>query len=65
MKKLTANLLATVIHCVGQQHIRVHKWLNQLEQENINAWKRNILWLVRLYAKVFPYNGEEDNETNQ
>lgn len=60
VKKFVANLLATIIHFVGWKHIRVNKWLNQLEQENINVWKRNILWLVKLYAKVLPYNKEKD-----
>lgn len=56
-----AKLVNKLIHLLSVHHIWVKNTLNKLEDKNLNAWKRNTLFLVRIYAKMVSYSNDKVN----
>lgn len=62
VRKRIAGFLARIIHWGNQTHIKIHKTLELLEEGNLTVWKFMGLLMIRLYAWVFPRNGDNDND---
>jgi len=59
-----ADRLAVIIHLHGRFHAWAHCRIKRLEAGNVVWWKRGGLWLITLYVKWLPLNGEaNENET--
>ncbi len=56
-RQVAANFLVGVIHLGNQMHIRIHRLLDILEEENLTVWKKVGLWIIKVYALVLPRNG--------
>lgn len=53
-RSVIADFLAELIHLVSRFHISAHNLLDLAEQGNIKSWKKNLLFLIRIYARILP-----------
>lgn len=53
-RSVIADFMAQLIHLTSKFHIGIHNLLDLAEQGNIKSWKKNLLFLIRIYARLVP-----------